>query len=57
MTLHQMFKGGTEYRYPDALARTLSTLVTNDDDQKIAKDIFKDWIKNKKGNHKRLPLQ
>jgi MoxR-like ATPase len=50
MTLHQMFKGhnGTEYRYPDALARTLSTLVTNNDDQKIAKNIFEDWIDKKK---------
>ncbi|RKZ93582.1 MAG: MoxR family ATPase [Candidatus Parabeggiatoa sp. nov. 1] len=47
-TLHQMFKGrNTEYRYPDDLARTLSTLVTNTDDQELAKDIFEDWLKNK----------
>jgi MoxR-like ATPase len=50
MTLHQMFKGHNraEYHYPDDLARTLSTLVTNDDDQKMAKDIFDDWIDKKK---------
>jgi len=49
MTLHQLFKGrnGTEYHYPDDLSRTLSTLVTNNDDQEIAKDIFEDWIKKK----------
>jgi MoxR-like ATPase len=49
MTLHQMFKGrnSPEYRYPDDLSRTLSTLVTNNDDQEIAKDIFEDWIENK----------
>jgi MoxR-like ATPase len=50
MTLHQMFKGHNraEYRYPDDLSRTLSILVTNDDDQKMAKDIFDDWIDKKK---------
>jgi len=50
MTLHQMFKGRNraEYHYPNDLARTLNTLVTNDDDQKMAKDIFKDWIDKKK---------
>jgi MoxR-like ATPase len=49
MTLHQMFKGrnSSEYRYPLDLSRTLSTLVTNNDDQEIAKDIFEDWIKKK----------
>jgi MoxR-like ATPase len=49
MTLHQMFKerNSSEYHYPDDLSRTLSTLVTNDDDQEIAKDIFEDWIDKK----------
>ncbi len=49
MTLHQMFKGrnDSKYQYPNDLARTLSTLVTNTDDQEIAKEIFKDWIQNK----------
>ncbi len=49
MTLHQLFKGrnSTEYHYPDDLSRTLSTLVTDPEDQKIAKDIFEDWLKIK----------
>jgi len=47
MVLHQKFKGTNrvEYRYPHDLVRTLSTLVTNNDDQEIAKDIFADWVK------------
>ncbi|MDM8558247.1 MoxR family ATPase [Candidatus Parabeggiatoa sp. HSG14] len=50
MTLHKMFKdsNNTEYKYPDALSRTLSTLVTNTDDQKLAEDILKDWLNDKK---------
>jgi len=49
MTLHQLFKerNSSEYHYPLDLSRTLSTLVTNNDDQEIAKDIFENWVKNK----------
>jgi MoxR-like ATPase len=50
MTLHKMFKGPNagKYTYPDDLVRTLSTLVTNNDDQELAQDIFKEWLENKK---------
>ena len=50
MTLHQMFKGPNtaQYHYPDDLVRTLSTLVTNNDDQEMAQGIFKDWLETKK---------
>lgn len=49
MTLHQIFKGhnNTKYHYPSDLSRTLSTLVTNTDDQETAQEIFEDWIKTK----------
>jgi len=45
--MHTKTRLPTLLGYPNDLARTLSTLVTNDDDQEIAQDIFKDWIKNK----------
>jgi len=50
MTLHKMFKGPNvaQYTYPNDLTRTLSTLVTNNDDQELAKKIFEDWLKDQK---------
>ncbi|MDM8564555.1 MoxR family ATPase [Candidatus Halobeggiatoa sp. HSG11] len=49
-----LFTESSQYRYPDDLARTLSTLVTNTDDQEVALSIVEDWIKklgNKNANN------
>ncbi|KHD05826.1 hypothetical protein PN36_28110 [Candidatus Thiomargarita nelsonii] len=47
MALHEMFKDSNsiQYTYPDDLLRTLSILIKNTDDQDIAKDVFKDYLR------------